>query len=483
MYRIALINPVVDRRIYYIPTGLCYLSSYVKKHIKNEVDVKILNISRPSVNRILEYSPDIVGFTSLTHTFNLVCQMAAYLKRLRPDLRLIMGGQHLSMAPWSMPKTFDYGILGEGEESFLRLVSSLLSGRDVDREHLDGVQHWNHDQLESVPRLPLIDPLDSIPFPDRENVENLEAIITYDHPGWFNTTGLRSMQLTTSRGCPYKCMFCQPSILWDKYRMHSADYIGDEIKHVHNRFGINAILIEDDLFTGSKGRAADLVENLGRKNILGQTIYYVAARASQIDREWVKLLKQLGVVKVELGIESGSDEIAKYLKRGVVSTEVNKRAISLLNEENVGVSASFMAGSPPEKMSDLRQTFEMMKWIRRNHRGNTCGISVATPLPGTGLWDHAVRTGLIDPQNFNWDRLTRGSIPSDESKMVYLNSHIPAKRLLRAIRMVNLRLSVGTPREFISAIPRRTRELIKRIRWRVASAMESDSTAGSSLSL
>lgn len=463
MHRIALINPVVPGKARFVPTGLCYLSAYIKKHAPGEVDVRIFDTPGRSIERVVDYGPHIAGFTSLTHTLNSVCGAAADLKSTRPDVHVVLGGQHLSMAPWSMPEAFDWGVLGEGEESFLRLVRVLLSGQDVDPGTLNGVQYWRDGRLESLPRLPPIEPLDSIPFPDRENVEHLEEIITCDHPAWFNRTGLRSMQLTTSRGCPYQCVFCQPSALWGRYRMHSAEYVAEEIRHIHSRFGINAILVEDDLFTQSKARIAELVERLGRAGLLGEMVYYVAARAFQIDREWLELFRELGVVKVELGIESGSDRVAKYLKKGRASTEINRNAIRLLNAENISVAASFMAGSPPEEMDDLRQTFEMMTWIRKGHKHNSCSISIATPLPGTGLWDYATNAGLIDPDHFDWDRLARSGIPSDETRMVYLNSHIPARKLLRAVRRMNLRLLVGTPRVFLSAVPRRCRRLVQRI--------------------
>jgi len=459
---ITLVNPLYDGNIDYFPTGLCYLSSYLKKHLNDKITIKIINQSEISADMILACNPDLVGFTAFSHTFGKATKLAEIIKSHLPETPLLLGGCHISMIPESLPSVFDYGVIGEGEQTFLKYIKNILNRNQKENAHLNGL--YSNENAVGFQRATLIEDLDTIPFPDRLNIDELETIIKSEHPGWFNRTGLRYTQLTTSRGCPYKCVFCQPSVMWKKYRMHSPAYIAEEIAYVQKMLGINAILIEDDLFTGNKKRVAELIEHLGKKNLSGKIIYYVAARASQIDEEWVQLLKELGVVKVEFGIESGSDEIAKYLKGSKSSVEINKHAINLLNRSGIGVFASFIAGSPPEKAEDLEQTFKMIKWIKKNHSRNSCGIGIATALPGTGLWEHAVSKGLIDINNFDWELVsTLKKFPENASEMIYLNEHIPAELMLKKIKQLNFRLKLGTPGEFIKAIPRRMKKLVKRI--------------------
>jgi len=475
-YRIALIDPKNNYGNMYVPTGFCYLSSYLKKYIEEDFDLKIFNIDIESLNKVIDYSPNLVGFTSFTHTFNLACRMAEIIKKkTNPEIKLVLGGQHVSMASWSMPKTFDYGVLGEGEESFLNLVRYLISGGNEDINQLTGIQYWNNNKYIELPKTPPIVPLDNIPFPDRDIIENIEEIINFDNFRKFRRTGIRSMQITTSRGCPYKCKFCQPSYLWGKFRMHSAEYTAEEIAYIHSKYNINAIMIEDDLFTGSKKRVAKIIEELSKKNLIGKIIYHAGARALQIDKEWAELLNNLGVVKVELGIESGSDKIAKYLKRGTATAEITRRAINFLNDYNIGVYASFIAGSPPETMDDLKQTEKMIRWIRKNHQNNTSGLCIATALPGTDLWEDAIKRGLIDKENINWDKLaTLKSIPKNEDEMIYLNMHIPAKKLLRKANMMHWKMRIGTPKEFVTAIPRRTKKVLKNTINRIIRKVQPD---------
>jgi radical SAM superfamily enzyme YgiQ (UPF0313 family) len=252
--------------------------------------------------------------------------------------------------------------------------------------------------------------------------------------------------------------------MWEKYRMNSAAYIADEIEYMYKKFAINAILIEDDLFTGSKKRVAELIELLGKKDLIGKIIYYIAGRTSQIDDEWAELLKSLGVFKVEFGIESGSDKVAQYLKTGKTSTEVNKRAISILNSKGIGAFASFIAGAPVETKDDLYQSIEMIKWVKKNHKNNSCGIGIATPLPATGLWDYAVSKGLIDLNNIDWNKLTvLKNFPKSPADFIMLNENMSPEYLLETIKKIHFRLKLGTPSEFIKAIPRRMRKLLKKI--------------------
>jgi anaerobic magnesium-protoporphyrin IX monomethyl ester cyclase len=455
-FKIALIDPVKSFGSTYIPTGLCYLSSYLKKNLGDKIDVKILSVSLTSTDTIIDYDPELVGFTSLTHRFDLVQKIAEKIKSQKPDLKLVLGGQHISMAPWSMPRAFDYAILGEGEEAFLRLVNYLLQNERVESMPLSNLQYWEDEHIKVLPKLPLIEPLDKIPFPDREAIDHRESIISANNFVKFNRGGLRSMQVTTSRGCPYKCKFCQPSVLWERLRLHSPEYIAEEIEFIHNQFGIRAVHIEDDLFITNKIRVAKLIENLSKKNLLNKIVYYVAGRTSLIDDEWVSLLNELGVVKVEFGIESGSDEIAKYLKTGATSGEMNKKAIDMLNQANISVYASFIAGSPPETLKDFELTRKMIKWIKNNHIHNTCGLNIATPLPGTFLWDYGIEIGAIAVKDIDWNKFdTLARLPKNASELIYLNRHIPAKKLIRKVRFINTKMWIGTPKEFIYSLPRR----------------------------
>ena len=127
-YRIFLADPISEVGTEYIPTGLCYLSAYIKKHLPGKIEIKIMQVSPESLSEIIEFDPHLIGFTAFTHTFYTVNETAQAIRDVRPDIKLILGGQHISMAPWSLPKVFDYAIIGEGEVSFLQLLKYFIDG-------------------------------------------------------------------------------------------------------------------------------------------------------------------------------------------------------------------------------------------------------------------------------------------------------------------------------------------------------------------
>jgi anaerobic magnesium-protoporphyrin IX monomethyl ester cyclase len=191
-FKIALVDPLLAEGPLYIPTGLCYLSAYLKRTLAAKVEIRILSSSLRTLDQLFDFDPDLIGFSALTHNFNMVRKIAIEIKKTRKSVPLVLGGQHISMAPWSMPAEFDYAILGEGEEAFLRFVQALRSDSVADKATWPGVQFRENGKLVAVPKLGLIEPLDNIPFPDRDSVTDIESIITLDSYRRFNKSGLRS---------------------------------------------------------------------------------------------------------------------------------------------------------------------------------------------------------------------------------------------------------------------------------------------------
>jgi len=117
-------------------------------------------------------------------------------------------------------------------------------------------------------------------------------------------------------------------------------------------------------------------------------------------------------------------------KKRATSNEITKDTIQLLNQAGITVYASFIAGSPTESKTDLQQTWQLIKWIKHNHHTTVCGLSIATPLPGTQLWEYAVQNSIINPADINWDKLNSlAKFPADESKYYHLNNRIAPGKL------------------------------------------------------
>ena len=202
----------------------------------------------------------------------------------------------------------------------------------------------------------------------------------------------------TSRGCPYRCVFCASSRFWSATRFASARYIAEEVKELHHNYDAKLISFYDDLFIANKRRLRELIDILGEENILGKVRFSCSSRANLVDDAMAKLLKRLGVVSTALGLESGHPRILKYLKGPGVTVQDNVAAVKVLADNGIAPNAAFVIGSPTETEEEIMTTYDFIKSVPlRNFN-----VYVMTPFPGTPIWSEAVESGLISKDFDNW---------------------------------------------------------------------------------
>lgn len=173
----------------------------------------------------------------------------------------------------------------------------------------------------------------------------------------------------------------------------------DEIE-VLVREGVEMISFFDDLFVANFHRLEEMYELMEERNLLGKVRFTCSCRADVVRPELARLLKKLGVVSVGMGLESGDDEVLKFLKGGNVSVARNHDAINLLKDAGIAANASFVIGSPAETREQVMKTYDFI----RNSRLDLFDVYVLTPLPGTPVWDMAVAKGLVG-EEMDWSRL------------------------------------------------------------------------------
>ena len=231
----------------------------------------------------------------------------------------------------------------------------------------------------------LIEDLDKIPYPARDLID------IEDHTLMF-----------TSRGCPYKCIFCSSCKFWKTVRFHSANYVVNEIKMLKEKYHVKYIDIADDLFIADKKRLRDIVSMLKKEKI--DIKFGCDARANMVDDETMKLLKDMNVQKIVYGLESGNDRILTYLKgidgKPTVTVQQNYDAVKIANKYGILVNAGFVIGSPDETREEIMDTLKLAKTSGLNH----FEPYVITPLPGTEIWEIAKKKGLVS-DNMDWNKL------------------------------------------------------------------------------
>ena len=385
-------NPPIidDERGCNPPLGILYLAGYMEQmsdHEAGVLDCPVEGIghieTRHAVSlreAISERSPEIVGIHSTTFTLVDALLTAQAVKDLDPQIPVVIGGPHPSIYPVETAELsgIDYVVVGEGEITFTELVDRLSRG--VDPEDVPGLVYKRNGNMINTGKRPLIDDLDMLPFPARH-------LAPYEK--YWSVIASRSPMTTmiTSRGCPYGCSFCARPHLGKKFRARSARNVVDEMERCVE-MGIREFLIYDDTFTVDKRRAMDICDEIiNRKLNIG---WDIRARVDTVDDEMLRKLKDAHCERIHYGVESGSNDILKVLKKGITIEQV-RRAFHLTREHGIKTLAYFMFGSPGESREDILNSIAFAKELKPDY----IHVTITTPFPASELYESGLRDGTI----------------------------------------------------------------------------------------
>lgn len=375
------------QQVYRTPTNLAGLASYVAQ---DGFDTGILDFDvhgglvEDLAGAIVAAQPDVVAFTCLTPRYPITTDLARRCKQQNPDILTVIGGAHVNAAPETvfMEDGIDVGIVGEGEGAFLDLLRAVRDGGDFTA--IPNLVLPEGGGARINPPRPFIADLDSLPFPAWDQV----ALDAYRDPALFKGPHAGIM---TSRGCPHMCIFCSSRRAFGReVRFHSPGYVVEQIKEVVERYGINEFMFYDDTFTLQRQRTVDICEGILRAGL--DVRYYIQARVDRLDYELAVLLKKSGCLAVAIGAESGDDEKLRVLKKGITTQDV-RHAVDALKRAELPAVASYIIGLPGDTHESIRATIEFAKELNTEQ----AKFMIATPYPGTELYDMAVEAGKLTP--------------------------------------------------------------------------------------
>lgn len=394
--KIGLINAIPLHRLpvthaYFqtlsLPLGLLYVGTYLMEQMPG-VQVLI----KDNADELIEAGIDVLGIYSVTQNFDYAREIAREAKGR--GIVTVIGGPHVTALPHRLDPEFDFGVVGEGEETFHELVSHLDRGCPIQDERwkkVPGIVYHNrHSGAFFTGRRHEKKNLDDYPIPRREL--------------WARQLG--TAHIITSRGCPFSCSFCSEPVLWDAYRMHSPAYVVREIQDILSHFPIRHILIFDDIFTISQQRLSAMADLFEKEGIPGRLSFSCWGRTHLINEAMVEHLLRMNFNFIAFGIESASQRILSQLKKGA-TVESHQKAIDLCHRAGLKLACTFIIASPGETVDDLKMTYD---FIRKN-QDKMSGIEInpAVPLPGTPLWQHAMSRGLVS-EDMNWEKLSDWSV-------------------------------------------------------------------------
>ena len=334
--------------------------------------------------KILQQSPDLAGISVLTSAYGSALRVADIVKKVDRDIPVVFGGVHPTTLTEETVKNENVDIIvrGEGEYTFLELAKSLSVEGKLSDVH--GITYKEDGKIVHNPNRPLIQNLDDLPYPARHLLLEKEKY----SPDAFGS-------IYATRGCPYHCIFCASHRIWSrKVRRRTPENIVDEIKYVQKTFKTRNFRFEDDSFTYDKKFVDDVCDLLIEEKL--DIEWVCQTRANLLTNEIAKKMKSAGCERTWIGAESGNDEILKKIKKSINIEQV-KNAKEILNKNNIDFNAFFMFGFPWETKKEIDETISFMKELDPLFTN----IAVATPLPGTELYDICKKEDLL-PENVDW---------------------------------------------------------------------------------
>jgi len=376
------------------PLGLMSIATYVTQNMSS-CQVEIIDVNFEDAYAKLESTEyDLIGLSAMTIDYNRAIDLACRIKHIM-KVPIVIGGVHISTLPESLKECFDIGVIGEGEQIFLELLQLYERVGSLDHEHLtniDGLVYIHGGRIFRTEERKLIEPLDLIPVPDTSFISTryfaFKPLIPWGEFG-------REAIILTSRGCPYKCVFCSTTQFWKKIRFFSPEHVVEEVKGLIDKFNIDHIQIFDDLFTINKKRLKTIAEAFKKYDITKRVKFACQLRANLVDDELCGILEGMNVAIASFGFESGSDKVLKYLKAGSVSVEQNKNAIKICRKHGLKVVGSLIFGSPGETVEDMEKTIEFIDFSKKAGADRIWSF-VMTPFPGTQVWEVAKNRGKVN---------------------------------------------------------------------------------------
>lgn len=372
--KVALVAPMWNTENPYPPLGLAYIGAVLERdgHIVKIFDLTLdRNRSlEDKSNEIVDFSPDIVGMSAMSHNYSNAIQVAQYVKTAT-GASIVFGGPHPTIIPEEVLRNefIDFVVIGEGEYTFQQICQNFSTKKF---QEIEGLCYKENGNIIIQPKNNFVEDLDKVPFPARHLLELDSYTLSDDY-------GNSMATIISSRGCPYRCTYCYKGLFGKTYRQRSPQNIIGEIKCCM-KYGYKSFYFVDDLFTLNLKRVEELTDSIKKErlNIRWQCL----ARVNNATLEMFKLMKEAGCYKVHFGIESGDQNILNNVKKGITLDQV-RNAVKNCKDSGMRTKGYFMIGMPGDTKETMDNTLNFAKELKLDE----VMISITTPFPGTELWE------------------------------------------------------------------------------------------------
>ena len=344
------------------------------------------------LQRAKGFQPDLIVVDTSTPSIANDVGVAAQLKDVFPKSFVILVGTHVSALPegsLALSEQVDAVARGEYDTTLLELAETL--GRKGDVRTVAGLTLRENGKFVATGARPPIEDLDTIPFVSTMYRKFLRI------ENYFNPNALFPMvTITTSRGCPFQCIFCvyPQTMMGHRVRLRSVKNVVDEVEYIVKNFpGVKSVFFEDDTFAAIRKRCIEISEEIMRRNI--KISWTINARAD-LDYETLKIMKAAGCRCMCVGFESGSPVLLENIKKKITTDQMPK-FMEAARKAGVLVHGCFMVGHPGETKETMEQTLELAKRLNPD----TVQFYPIMVYPGTAAFRWYQERGLITTNDFS----------------------------------------------------------------------------------
>jgi anaerobic magnesium-protoporphyrin IX monomethyl ester cyclase len=327
----------------------------------------------------------------------------------------------------------DFVLIGEGEQTLVEVIGAIES-KDKDFSVIPGIAFKKDEAYIKTGARKVMTELDCLPQPAWDLID----IVPYKEM-WLKHAGYFSINVSTTRGCPFKCNWCAKPIYGNRYNARSPRNVVNEIRYLHDKFGIDHVWFCDDIFGLKPGWVNEFAELVNAEKL--EFRFKIQSRADLLVQEnYVKGLALAGCDNVWMGAESGSQKILDAMDKGITTEQIQEATI-LLKKHGIRPSLFIQFGYLGETMADIKKTIKMIN----NLVPSEIGVSVSYPLPGTRFYEK-VKVQLKEKANWT---------DSDELALMFRNTYQPLfykqlhryvhKNFKRSIAYHNFRLLIKEP--------------------------------------
>jgi len=398
--KIILFFPIIkDDKNHLLPLSLLLVAApLIKKgYLVKIIDQRIEPDWKKKLLHELKREPLLVGISVLTSKPILYGLEVSKLVKQNSKAKVVWGGFHPSLSPeQTLENEFiDIVVIREGDETLLELADKLDKKQSYN--NVLGIGYKKKGKIHINPHRDFIDLDKQLPVP-----YHLVDIEKYIQPESFSTGEPgRNLVLYTSRGCPFRCAFCYNNELNQrKWRGQSAEIVVAEIKKLVSNYQITSFHFQDDEFFTDLKRVKKICQLLLSENIKVELVS--ACRIDYVcrmDDDFLKLIRKSGFRTMQLGVESGSPDVLKIIKKDITVEQVLK-AVAKLKKFDIEGKYFFMSGFPGETIEDMYKTTDLMHKIKKiNPYSRIPSWRIFTPFSGTDLYQISIENGWVPPKN------------------------------------------------------------------------------------